>query len=136
MNLQRTCYQEELYNLQRDCVVDRKSPLFNLSPFIGKDGFLRVRGRLDFAPELYYDQKHSIILPKCHTSYLIVQVQVQVQHEIMKQTLITALRNKYWLVGVRILTRKICKRCIICQRQNSKPLDQVTPILCDRCGPC
>lgn len=125
-NLQRTSYEKELNDLQGGGVVDKKSPISNLAPFVGRDGLLRVKGRLDFAPGMYYDERHPIILPKCHTTYLIVQA----HHEAMKHagvnTLIAALRTKFWIVGARTLAKRICKGCVRCQRQNSRPLDQVT----------
>ena len=58
-----------------------------------------VRGKhwLEKAPALLYDEKHPILLPKCHITYLVVKD----QHELMKHagvnTLITAVRGKHWL---------------------------------------
>ena len=87
---------------------------------------MRVHGRLDLAPTLLYDEKHPILLPKSYVAYLIVRA----QHILMKHagvsTLITSLRNTFWIVSARTLAKKICKMCTACQRQDSRPCDQIT----------
>ncbi|GFS06430.1 Gag-pol polyprotein [Elysia marginata] len=43
------------------------------------------------------------------------------------------MRNKYWIVGVKTLIKKVCRQCISCQRQDSRPQDQATaPLPNDR----
>lgn len=124
--IQRHYYCEELKDLEENRNVKRSSSIYKLSPCIGQHGFLRVKGRLDFAPSLLYDDKHPIILPKCHVSYLIVKA----QHSLLKHagvnTLISTLRNTYWIVSIRTLAKNICKKCIDCQRQDSRPCEQIT----------
>ncbi|GFR71744.1 Gypsy retrotransposon integrase-like protein 1 [Elysia marginata] len=121
--MQNDFYSEEISDLQRGSPVKRSSSIAKLSPFLADNGLLRIKGRLDMAP-LLYDEKHPILLPKCHASLLLVKA----QHDMMKHagvnTLISTLRSKYWIVSVRALAKKVCRSCIHCQRQDKRPLDQ------------
>lgn len=75
--------------------------LLTLSPFIDKDGLLRVGGRLKHAA-LTYNQKHPILLPKNHhvTNILILETHIKHWHTGIEATL-TMIRNKYWLIDGR-----------------------------------
>lgn len=61
-NVQVRNYHQEIAALTANHPIPRSSSLIKLSPFIGKDGLLRVGGRLEFAA-LNYDAKHPMILP-------------------------------------------------------------------------
>lgn len=125
-SIQKEYFWEELQDVRDKGRVKRTSSIHKLSPMLGEQNLLRVHGRLEFVSHLLYDEKHPIILPKCHVSYLIVKA----QHDLMKHagvnTLISTLRNMYWIIAVRTLAKKICKQCLNCQRQDSRPCDQVT----------
>ena len=131
--LQGEYYESEIRELSSGKVVSKKSPISSLSPFMGTDGLIRVYGRLAQAQGMNYDERHPIILPKCHVTYLLVRS----QHEMMKHcgvnTVITALRNKYWIVSVRTLAKRVVKTCVKCQRVDKKPMDQSpAPLPTDR----
>ena len=76
---QRRYFSEELAVLSRDEPVPASSSIASLSPYLGTDGLIRVRGRLQFS-DLSFNEKHPIILPKSHLSWLLVQF----QHCLMK----------------------------------------------------
>ena len=89
---------------------------------------MRIQDRLDLAHTLLYDEKHPILLPKCY---------VKKRHSLLKHagvnTLITSLRNSFWIVSVRTMAKKICKQCFDCQRQEARPVEQaVSPLPGDR----
>ncbi|GFR78192.1 DUF1758 and Peptidase A17 domain containing prote in [Elysia marginata] len=114
----------------------RKSSLISklsVSPFLGEDELVRVKGRLDNAPSHKYDERHPVVLSKGHFSLMLIRSQHKQMKDAGVETLITAMRNKYWIVGVRTLVRKVCKQCISCQRQDSRPQDQaIAPLPSDR----
>ena len=94
-------------------------------------GLITIYGRLEKAPALLFDEKHPILLPYCHITYLVVKD----QHELMKHagvnTLITAVRGKYWILS--LIAKKIFKVFINCQRQESRPCQQfLSPLPEDR----
>ncbi|KAG8222304.1 hypothetical protein J437_LFUL001846 [Ladona fulva] len=61
--IQTLHFKEDLALLQKQCPSSLR--IHRLSPFIDKDGFPRVGGRLNQS-ELGYEAKHPILLPKTH----------------------------------------------------------------------
>ena len=108
-------YSEEISLKQgRHVSSSSKSSIVRLGPFLGDDGLLRVKGRLQFS-DLAYEEKHPIIMPKSHMSLLLVQF----QHTLLKHagvnTMIASLRGQFWIIGVRRLAKQVKKECISCQ---------------------
>ena len=131
--IQRERYGEEIEQLISGRDVKGGSSISRLSPFIGKDGLLRMQGRLAFASSLLYDEKHPIILPKCHLTLLLVKNKHYMMKHAGVDTLVTAIRNNFWIVSVRTLAKKICRSCIHCQRQDSRACKQaMAPLPEDR----
>ena len=132
-SVQNEFYKEEISDLKNGKCIRKTSSIYQLSPFIGEDGLIRIYGMLEKAPALLYDEKHPILLPKCHITYLLVKD----QHELMKHarvnTLITAKRGKYWILSLKTIAKMICKVSINCQRQDRRPCQQiVSPLPEDR----
>ena len=130
---QKRKYQSEINDLQRDGSVNSHSSLFKLSPFLDEEGFIRINGRLSEAPALSYEEKHPMILPKCHVTYILVKG----QHILLKHagvdTLISSLRCQYWIVSARSLAKQVVRQCVRCRRFDGRPLTQVTaPLPHDR----
>ena len=122
------CVQQQEYGPEFEALlkghqVSKSSSISKLSPFVGKDGLLRVKGRLEFA-ELTYEERHPIILPKSHLSLLLIRF----QHRLLKHagvpSMIASLRNQYWIVGVRRMAKQVKRECIACQRQDAPAANQ------------
>ncbi|KAG1682986.1 hypothetical protein GQR58_010380 [Nymphon striatum] len=120
--------QDQFYPLDKSCLLkDNKlrkgSSLINLSPFLDEDGLLRVGGRIQFS-DLSYDEKHPVIIPKCHLAVLIIRN----QHVLLKHagvgTLISSLRGLYWIIGIRRLAKVVKKECVPCQRIDARPCNE------------
>ena len=123
----QTChYSEEIEMLKAGGVVKNGSSLKKLNPFMGEDGLLRVKGRLGHAPSLSYDEKHPAILPKCHVSLLLIRAQHLSLKHAGVNLLISSLRDRYWIVSIRPLSKRVVRHCVACQRQDSRLLDQST----------
>ena len=104
------------------------SPLNKLDPFLDGDGLLRIKGRLEYS-DLCYESKHPLILPSTH----IVKTLVRFQHRLLKHagvsTLVTTLRNCYWIVQLRRLAKAVCRECVACRKQDSRACNQpVAPL--------
>ncbi|XP_043244832.1 uncharacterized protein LOC122393157 [Amphibalanus amphitrite] len=116
---QRDAYPEEVRALQSGRPVPKGSPLCRLNPFVGDDGLVRVRTRLQLA-DLSDDEVHPVLLPSCHVCELLVRE----QHLLMKHagvpTLVTALRGSFWIVGVRRLAKRVKRQCVSCQKQDAR----------------
>ena len=121
--VQREVYWKEIEALWQCKSLSRGSPLRKLDPFLDKDGLLRVKGRLDQA-DMEYESKHPIIIPPGHVAELIIRF----QHILLKHagvsTLVSTLRNTYWIVGLRKMAKSVCRMCVPCRRHDSKPCTQ------------
>ena len=85
---------------------------------------LRVGGRLERSL-LSHDAKHPILLPKsAHVSNLILEdAHRRVGHQ-GKNAVLTAVREKYWIVGANSVIKSILSKCVICKRYQGKVLEQ------------
>ena len=112
-------FEEEIACLKAGKHVAKSSNLYKLSPFIGEDGLLRARCRLNYS-DLTFDEKFPILLPKCHFSLLIVREKhAQLKHAGVSQ-MITAVRDHYWVIGLRSLARKVKGECLSCKRVDAR----------------
>ena len=126
--VQREAFPYEIRALDQGKQLNKGSPLSKLDPFLDNDGLLRIKGRLEYS-DLSYESKHPIILPSTH----IVKVLVHFQHRFLKHagvsTLVSTLRNCYWIVQLRKIAKAVCRECVHCRRQDSKACSQpVAPL--------
>lgn len=133
---QHAHFREEIRILQSQQLLPRSSPLLRLTPFIGKDGILRVGGRLKHST-LDPDARHPRILPRDATlSRLIISsAHLKTLHGGTQLTLAT-LRRSYWILGGRAPIQHFIRRCVKCVRYRAKlaqqqmgqlPMPSVTP---------
>ncbi|XP_062588283.1 uncharacterized protein LOC134249947 [Saccostrea cucullata] len=96
--------------------IGSKSPLRKFDPFLDKDGLLRVGGRLERA-EMSFDAKHPIILPKnSPVSSLIIKDAHQTIGHLGKNSILSVLRQKYWIIGASVMIKSLVSRCVICKK--------------------
>ena len=104
--------------------VKISSRLGRLRPVL-EDGFLRVRGRLQKAAVLSWDEKHPMILPKHHhVSQLIVRHYHEFSAYSGREKTLCELQSFSWIIGGRRLVRKITRSCIKCRKMNAKAMEQ------------
>ncbi|XP_066958131.1 uncharacterized protein [Macrobrachium rosenbergii] len=93
-----------------------------------KASLVMSRGRLEYS-DLCYESKHPIILPSTH----IVKTLVRFQQVLLKHsgasTLVSTLRNGYWIVRLRRIAKTLCREFVTCRRYDSKACSQpVAPL--------
>ena len=130
--VQYEAYSQEIEQIHKGRPLQKATTLGNLYPFLDENGLLRVQGRVQFS-ELSYDAKHPIILPPSHVTLLLVRF----QHGFLKHaglnTLLSSLRSQFHIIGARKLAKTVIKYCVPCQRQDSRPCNQVAaPLPADR----
>lgn len=113
---QRTSFPEEITAVTKGETVDRKSATYMLTPQIDADRLLRICGRLGNT-NLPYDVKHPIILSR---TSILAKLLAEEAHQLLchggVQLCTQLLRNKVWIIGVRILLRTVVQQCVICTR--------------------
>ncbi|XP_043199123.1 uncharacterized protein LOC122368878 [Amphibalanus amphitrite] len=120
---QRKAFSGEWSALEKRQSLPKGSRLIGLDPFIADDRLLRVRGRLEFS-DLMYEEKHPILLPKCHLAVLLARE----QHVLLKHagvsTMMTSLRGAYWILGLRCIAKGVKRGCVSCLRHDSRPFNE------------
>ncbi|XP_026464750.1 uncharacterized protein LOC113376024 [Ctenocephalides felis] len=111
---QNEAFKKDISNIIKNGSVDKTSNLKTLNPFLDENGILRVGGRLKNS-NIGYSKRHPIVLPKKHIlTTLIAKYEHLRLYHCGSQMLLNTLRNNYWPMGGRNLTRNIVKNCITC----------------------
>ncbi|XP_041969052.1 uncharacterized protein LOC121725929 isoform X3 [Aricia agestis] len=123
----------EEYKLLKDSQkLPRKSRLLPLTPFLDEDDLIRVGGRLCNS---FYDfnVRHPIILCSKHIlTKLIFHMQHLKLAHAGPQLLLSHIRQSYWPLGGRNLSRSTVNKCLKCYRhkaQNVQPIMGQLPSL-------
>ena len=102
-------------------VIDKK-----LIPSLDEDGLIRAHGHLEDARSLPQEMRNPIILPRDH---LLVKLLLRHLHTKRAhcgyKSLIHEARRKYWIIGVRSMSKALTSKCITCKKLRKKPLDQL-----------
>ena len=131
-NVQREEYGLEVAKLEVGKPIPKESSLSKLNPFLCKQGLLRKGNRLDNA-DLNYDAKYPIIIPSGHIAKLLLRFQHVFMNHSGIGSVVTALKNKFWIIKAKVIAKTIIKYCVHCQRQDSRPCNEVAaPLPSDR----
>lgn len=122
---QQETFSEELRLLSKGLPLHRNSRLLPLSPYLDKDGLIRVGGRLSNA-NLEENKKHPIILPSKHhvTKLIIRQFHYQNLH-VGTRTLLYLIREHYWPINGVHEINSVVRRCIPCFRAKPQLASQL-----------
>lgn len=113
-------FEKEIAQLKLTGMINKKSRILNLSPFLDNNGILRVGGRLEQSRLLTSTQKHPTILPSKDrfTDLIVHQAHLNTLHGGPRLTL-SHIRDKYWIIqGMRTVKGHTMK-CIKCHRFKS-----------------
>lgn len=116
--VQNQIYKQELTALKANKPIHHQSKIKSLAPELHTDGLLRVGGRLDNT-YLPFNTKHQIILPSTHrlSKLLIRQVHLQLLHA-GTQSIMSQIRQKFWIPSLRRTTKGVIRSCIPCFKQS------------------
>ena len=104
-------------------ILAKKSSLYKLDPVID-DGLLRVGGRLQRAV-IPYDAKHPIILPaQSRISRLILNSVHQAVGHLGRNSILSEVRQKFWITCANTMIRGILSKCVVCRRYRARSQEQ------------
>ncbi|XP_044014169.1 uncharacterized protein LOC122856520 [Aphidius gifuensis] len=132
---QHQYFSHEISALKNHEQLPKSSSLIRLTPYLDKEGVLRVGSRLNNA-NLTQSATHQIILPiKSKLTTLILEsIHKSTLHGSPQLMLATA-RQKYWIIGGRIPFQSVYWKCVICTRQralvNQQLMGQLPPARCN-----
>lgn len=114
--IQRESFTKDITNIRKNGSVARNSSIYSLSPFLDDNNLLRVGGRLS-QTSYHFNKRHPILLPKKHKFTLLL---FEYKHKILmhcgSQTLLAHVREKYWPISGKSLSKQIIRNCVICFR--------------------
>lgn len=134
--------QRKFFGSQIRCLKSRQAlpvrdPLTKFSPFLDKESIMRMGGRLSYC-EVDYESKYPIILPN-HSP--VVEILVRYVHRTSGhfggQYLLARLREKYHIIGVTVLIKRIARTCVFCRKYSGRceepymsnlPRERVEPV--------
>lgn len=117
-------YPVEVHDIETKGRVRKGSPLWAYTPLVDANGLMRIYGRLN-QTERTADQKRPIILHRKST--LALQLAGECHENLLHAgagACAQYLRNKYWIPGIRILTRKVVHDCVTCTRYRERTVQQ------------
>nr|CAI5854889.1 unnamed protein product [Callosobruchus analis] len=96
--------------------LSSSSRILSLSPFMDRDGLIRVGGRLKNS-NLPYCRKHPILLNSSHhlTKLIIRKAHLDLLHAGTEQVL-SHVRETFWPISGRSVARQVVKKCVTCAK--------------------
>ena len=123
--IQNSYFHSTLLSLKTKNLIPKNDRLIKLNPFIDNSGLLRVGGRLEnsTAP---FETKHPLIIPNNHhlSKVLINHIHITFGHS-GRETVLSQLRLKYWMVGASTTVKQVLSKCIICRKNQGRACDQI-----------
>lgn len=121
--VQNESFGSDIENLRSKGKLSMRSSLLSLNPFLDHDELLRVGGRLSNS-SFDYDKKHPLLLPHHHnfTSLLFQHEHKRLLH-CGSQTLLLAVREKFWPIAGKSIAKKVTRNCIICFKSRPRTLN-------------
>ena len=105
---QRDYFQDEIKLLKKVTSIPKSSKLYPLTPFLDNTGIMRIKGCLENS-DLSYESGHPVILPGCWLARLLVRDNHKSMHHAGISTLINAIHQKYWIIGLRRIAKSEIK---------------------------
>lgn len=101
----------------------KTSPIYLCSPYLDDDCIMRIRGRIDLAPNIQHDTKRPIILPRSnHITKLLMKCYHETYHHRNNETVVNELRQKYYIPRLRVVLKSVIKHeCQKCKNRKVKP---------------
>ena len=122
--LQNKYFMSEINLASNNSNIPKSSPLRKLNPYLDNNSVLRVGGRISRS-QVPHDAMHPVILPSCYISELLLQnIHFKVGH-LGRETIVATVRQKYHILNVNMLVRKLLRNCLTCRRVNGKPIQQL-----------
>jgi len=116
--LQAELFPTKLQALQCDKSIPARSSLAPLTPFLDREGVIRVGGRLHHS-HLPFSSRHPILLSPHHLVRLIIHhMHLRTLHGGTQLTL-SALRQEYWILRAQSLVKSTIHGCVRCIRERA-----------------
>ncbi|XP_062557047.1 uncharacterized protein LOC134221896 [Armigeres subalbatus] len=105
-----------------DCLLDKKSTFFKVSPFVDEQGVMRIHSRMDECDFTDESNRYPIVLPRDHpfTSLIVRDVNLRFHHQ-YHETCVNEVRKRFHIPRVRTVCTRVRRECQICKLQRAVP---------------
>ncbi|KAL0829475.1 hypothetical protein ABMA28_004237 [Loxostege sticticalis] len=118
-------FPDEYAILKSQKSLPNKNRLLSLSPFLDSNDIIRVGGRLNNSP-YNYDVKHPILLcSKHHLTIILFDYFHKKYLHAGPQLLLANIRQTFWPLGGRNLSKKCVNKCVRCCRYKAKTVQPI-----------
>lgn len=123
--VQQAWFSNDIRSISKGEQLPRSNALVRLTPFIDRDGLLRVGGRLHHA-NIDPETKHPLILPRNSplTKLIIANAHEKTLHGGTQVTL-GFIRRSHWILGGRAPVRSYILKCVRCARYRGTRAQQL-----------
>lgn len=106
------------YNISKFSIINKKSLILKLNPFLDENGIPKDSGLLKHA-KLQYNTKHSILMLGRHSfNQLIVHHEHKRLLHVGTQMTLSSIRQNFWPCAGRNIVCDIISKCVTCFLQN------------------
>ncbi|XP_065085173.1 uncharacterized protein LOC135707298 [Ochlerotatus camptorhynchus] len=133
---QEEVYADELAVLAAgDRRLQKKNSLFKVSPFIDKQGVMRIHSRLGECDFIDESSRYPIVLPREHpvTTLVIRDVHLRYHHQ-CHETCVNEVRKGFHIPRVRRVYDRVRRECQLCKLQHAAPAPPMMAPLPKRWG--
>ena len=125
-------YPKEMDTLERGGNVQKDSGIKDLNPERNQMGTMVSKGRIENAVCLPISARKPIILfYKHYISMLILRFYHEKYHHSKTETVIAAIRQRFWITSMRVAIKTVKKNCQYCSNMSAKPLPPIMAPLPD-----
>lgn len=121
VSVQQECFTEDYRALERHKPLNTNSRLKSYSPIL-YDRVLRMKGRLDNAEYLTFEQRCPVILPRNHR---FTWLYIKLVHEKMlhhnHQTALNEIKQRFMIPGLRAQLKSVRAKCQRCKIDRARP---------------
>jgi Family of unknown function (DUF5641)/Integrase zinc binding domain len=101
-----------------------RSSIASLSPYLDKNGLIRVGGRTEHSRTLQATQKHQVLLPPGNFANRLLAYLHGVHCHAGQLTMMGILKEKYWMVRAKSAIKKVVYECVTCFKANPVSIQQ------------
>lgn len=119
--VQYEAFRNELEDLHYGRPLDKSSSIIQLNPVV-ENGVIRMKGRLDNAP-IRYATRFPLILPYRHkiVDLIVHHYHCKYLHQ-FHESVICAIRQRFWIVNIRKVVKRVVSKCQFCKNRKAQPI--------------
>lgn len=120
---QEDIYADELALLLAGNRLNKKNPLYKVSPFIDENRVMRIHSRLAECDFVDTSDRYPIVLPRDHplTRLVVHDVHLRYHHQ-CRETCVNEVRKLFYIPRVRMVCDQVRRNCQTCKILVAKPI--------------